>query len=446
MKNIPIFLFYLFIVLPNNLKSEVTIKFKRQKILKDDENLILHNTQFFVDYFIKNKYITDLYLGEPPQKIPGYLNPIQSGFYLTHKDCPSKVIYNYQSSSHYKLIEKTNYGNIILQRFTDVLYVEYINNNIFKKYDYEIFADTDLNNSICFNIGTKLLGKGEIVEDNLLNRLHKNKSIKSYYFSFDINEKNQEEMNYIYDIDIKNNEKGYTFIKASSYTKDNRQYLVWGFDFDILQLNKRIVYERQFRAEFNVNLGCIIGSSSFKESFDLILKEKNINVIKENYDNIYDLYTFNRPLNYEKLKSFTLNFYHKSLDYNFILDYNDLFYEKNDRIIFLIIFKEDKRDYWELGTPFLKRYKFIYNQDNKFIGFIKDNKENKFKDNEKGDNRKLKSTTKIVVLVVLLVVFIIILTLIFGFLIGKKMYKVRKNKTNELLELYDYNSKSEGNK
>ena len=84
------------------------------------------------------------------------------------------------------------------------------------------------------------------MEDNLLNRLHKNKSIKSYYFSFDINEKNTEEMNFIFDIDINNNEKGYTFIKASSYIKENRKYLVRGFDFDILMINKRIIYDKQF--------------------------------------------------------------------------------------------------------------------------------------------------------------------------------------------------------
>ena len=69
-----------------------------------------------------------------------------------------------------------------------------------------------------------------------------------------------------------------------------------------------------------------------------------------------------------------MNFYHKSLDYNFILDYNDLFFEKKDKICLLIIFKEDKKEYLELGTPFLKKYKIIYNPDNKFIGFINDNK------------------------------------------------------------------------
>ena len=443
MKNISIFLFYLFFLLQSKINSEIIIKFKRQNALNNLKNLISYNTNFFTDYFINNKFITNLYLGEPPQMIPGYLNPLQSGFYLTYKGCPSKTVYNFQNSKNYNLIDKKN----IINRFSDSLYIEYINNSYYKKYDYEIFADTELNNSICFNIGTKLLGEGEIVEDNLLNRLHKNKSIKSYYYSLDINEKNPEEMNFIFDIDINNNEKGYTFIKASSYYKEKRTYLVWGLDFDTIRFNNRISYEKYFRAEFNINLGCIIGSSFFKEVLDLFLKEKNINVIKDNSNNNYEIYYFNRPNNYDKLKDFTLTVYHKSLDYNFILDYNDLFYERQDKIFLLIIFKEDKRDYWELGAPFLKKYKFIYNPDNKFIGFIKDNKENKLNKSENnGVGENPKSTKKIIILVALLVIFIIILTLIFGFLIGKKMYKVRKNKTNELLELYDYNAKRENNK
>ena len=89
----------------------------------------------------------------------------------------------------------------------------------------------------------------------------------------------------------------------------------------------------------------------------------------------------------------------------------------------------------------MRKYHFIYNQDNKFLGFIKNDKENEFngKTNPENNNNK----TKIIFVVVLIIILIIIVTLFFGFLIGKKMYKVRKNKTNELLELYDYNSKSD---
>ena len=187
-------------------------------------------------------------------------------------------------------------------------------------------------------------------------------------------------MNFIYDIDINNNEKGYTFIKAISYTKDKRQYLVWGLDFDSLKLNNRIIYEKQFRAEFNFNLECIKGSSSFKEAFDLFLKEKNIFTIKQNYDNKYDIYIFNNKNDYNLLKDLTISFYHKSLDYNFTLDYPDFFYEKDERLYFLIKFNTDKKDIWEFGTPFLRKYKFIYNQDIKFIGFINDKKGKSFND------------------------------------------------------------------
>ena len=215
--------------------------------------------------------------------------------------------------------------------------------------------------------------------------------------------------------------------------------MVWGFDFDSLKLNNRIIYEKQFRAEFNFNLECIIGSSSFKEAFDLFLKEKNIFAIKQNYDNKYDIYIFNNKNDYNLLKDLTISFYHKSLDYNFTLDYQDLFYEKDERLYFLIIFNTDKKDIWEFGTPFLRKYKFIYNQDIKFIGFINDKKGKSFNDNNNNDKTNLKT---IIIIIVLVLILIIIGTLLFGFLIGKKMYKVRKSKTNELLELYDYNAQS----
>ena len=440
---IPIFLFCVLIYLPSHIKSEVVIKFNRQYSLYEYENLFLVNIQFFADYFINNKYLTDIYIGDPKQKIPGYLNPAQSGFYLTEKSCPSKVVYQYKNSWNYKLISKKEYGAVTIQRFYDAIHFEYANNTDFSEPNYEFFSDKNLNNSICVNIGTKLLGYGESVEDNLLNRLHSYKSINSYYFSYIYDSKNDDKLNYIFDIDIKNNEKKYTFIKASSYSKDNRQYLVWGLDFGSLKLNNHAIYEKQFRAELNINLGCIIGSSSFKDTFDSLLEKNNIDAFIQNYDNEYDIYIFNKKSDYNKLKNITLSFFHKSLDYNFTLNYQDLFYEKDEQFYFLIIFNNNQEDFWEFGAPFLRKYNFIYNQDNKFMGFIKDNKAEEFngKTNTGNNNNK----TKIILVIALIVILVIIVTLFFGFLIGKKMYKVRKNKTNELLELYDYNSKNDTN-
>ncbi len=408
---IPIFLFCFLIDLPSHIKSEVVIKFNRQYSLYEYENLFLVNIQFFADYFINNKYLTDIYVGEPKQKIPGYLNPAQSGFYLTEKSCPSKVVYHYKNSWNYKLINKKEYGAVTIQRFYDAIHFEYANNTDFSEPNYEFFSDKNLNNSICVNIGTKLLGNGEQVEDNLLNRLHNYKLINSYYFSFYFISKKFDKLNYIFDIDIKNNEKGYTFIKAISYSDEKRQYLVWGLDFDSLKFNNTIIHEKQFRAKFNINFGCIIGSSAFKERFDLILEEHNIKAFVQNYNNKYDIYIFNKREYYNKLNNFSLCFFHKSLDYNFTLDYQDLFYEVGDQIFFLIIFNSNQQDFWEFGAPFLRKYNFIYNQDNKFMGFIKNDKGNEFsgKTNQENNNNK----TKIIFVVVLIIIFIIISTLFF---------------------------------
>jgi len=52
-----------------------------------------------------------------------------------------------------------------------------------------------------------------------------------------------------------------------------------------------------------------------------------------------------------------------------------------------------------------------------------------------------KKNSKIVFIIILGVLFIAVLILLFGILIGKKIFSVRKIKVNELLELYDYKSK-----
>ncbi len=108
MKIKSLFLFFILNLLSGKFKSEITMKFKRQNKFNEFENLIHVNFQCFGDYFIKNKYTTDVYIGEPPQKIPAYLNPTQSGAYLTDSFCPIKEVYDYQSSKNYKLIEKKN--------------------------------------------------------------------------------------------------------------------------------------------------------------------------------------------------------------------------------------------------------------------------------------------------------------------------------------------------
>ena len=104
--------------------------------------------------------------------------------------------------------------------------------------------------------------------------------------------------------------------------------------------------EKQSRAEFNYNLGTIIGPSSFRDLFIKFLRKNEIMETIIEYNKKYYIYTFEDSV-YDKLKNFTIDFYHKEFDFHFILNYKDLFYEKFSKIYFLIVFNYKESNYWK---------------------------------------------------------------------------------------------------
>jgi hypothetical protein len=293
----------------------------------------------------------------------------------------------------------------------------------------------ELNQPLCLIFGTKLISYGEEVNDNFLYGLHKNNHIKSYYFSYDINTRNDDELTYIFDLDANETINGYTFIKTSSKTDGKKENLIWGLNFDKIYLDNDIFDEEQSKAEFDYNLGTLIGPSSFRDLFKKFLKKNEILEICIEYNKKYYIYTFEDSA-YDKLKNFTIDFYHKEYDFHFILNYNDLFYEKFSKIYFLIVFNYQENNYWKFGLPFFKKFKFIYNYDSKTIGFF-NNKNNDI--NENNNNNFFKSNSMIIIIIALVLILVLILIFI-GILIGKKLYQSRKIRTNELPDLYEYNS------
>lgn len=78
------------------------------------------------------------------------------------------------------------------------------------------------------------------------------------------------------------------------------------------------------------------------------------------------------------------------------------------------------------------------------MGFTNSNINNNIISYDKNINDKYKSS-KIICIVILGLVFAGVIILLFGILIGKKIFSVRKVKVNELLELYDYKAKDSEN-
>ncbi len=117
-----------------------------------------------------------------------------------------------------------------------------------------------------------------------------------------------------------------------------------------------------------------------------------------------------------------ISFVSNELNFDFEVDYKDLFKEINGKLYFLVAF-EDTREFkrWKLGTPFLKKYKFIYAQSNKLIGFyVKTSNDNNF-------------FGKIIWLFILLFIIIILIYIIIKIRVIK-----RKKRLNEVEDIYQY--------
>ena len=126
-------------------------------------------------------------------------------------------------------------------------------------------------------------------------------------------------------------------------------------------------------------------------------------------------------------KSFpNIYFYSEQLFFAFSLYSEDVFFEYNNKIYFLIVYKDSIKDYWKLGKIFLKKYPFMFDYDKKIISYVhlkkvwnqkKNTKKKKPNLNNDRNNNKKINNIKEYILLVLLVVGIFI-----GLYFGKRIW------------------------
>ena len=467
-------LIFLIIQLLNEVQSNIAIKFEKlYPINEESQNMAIGE---FVIKRIANEYVTEINIGEPPQKIPGFLRTKKYEFLISNDFCPQKAYYYKEKSKSFSYPTTLKDYNYV--KISETLH--FYSSPESKDYDvkienYTIYSRGQIIGSQCFYIGTQLLINRDEKDTNLIDGLHKKKYIKSYFYEYQI--KNEDEMFLILDLDDDfENTKKYKFIKPliTPYT-----YVInhqWGLTFQNLYLNAyNVSYDKETRAEFDINCGGILGNHHFEAYFKNFLKENDIYAeYSYEYEYEYKIYFFNKDnKGIEKIKNISLVFYNKELKYNFTFNYKDLILEKEKGYYFLIYFEFNKfRSNWRFGFPFFKKYHFVFNHDSKLMGFkcpngcsetnsnniyiknnnvyeIKDEKINNNNTNDilKNNNKELineeenrKFGFKIIIIMFLGIIFIVAVILFFGIFIGKKMFGVRKNKVNELLELYDYSS------
>ena len=125
---------------------------------------------------------------------------------------------------------------------------------------------------------------------------------------------------------------------------------------------------------------------------------------------------------------------------NFTLDYNDLFMEESNYVFCLLYFSSTTDRIWKLGKPFLKKYHFTFNYNEKYISFYlntddngKNNGNSEQNEGEKNEGDKNGGVSYVALVIIIIGTIILVLVvcfLVFKFFLYDKFF--RKKRTNEL--------------
>ena len=411
-------------------------------IIKEQNYSLIYE---YVNQRIDNPYMTTIKMGDPSQYLPAFLRTDEHNFYLSNYNCPKYTFYyRTMSKDFYYITPKEYFDDNEINEFyiKDSFFFEEYNNEIYneiKIFNYSLIVDNNLVGQQCIHIGSQVLLKPEEIGNNLIDVLFKNKYITSSLFEYKII--NDDEMYLLMGIELKEeNHNQFRFIEPITISESEfLHYKKWGLIFDNIDMNDyNTSYNQKSNAEFDISIGCFLGSTDFHEYFKKYLKEQQIFIEPKIGEQQYYFYFFDRNMNgVEKLQNFEISFYNKELNFSFIFDYSDLILEKRDGYYLLIAFERDFRSDWKFGYPFLKKYKFIFDIDSKLMGFYCDDKcppnKGQNTDNNKESNFNMKNP-----IIIISVVIISIIILIAGIFIGKKIYEVKKRRANELLDLYEF--------
>ena len=412
-KNIILFLFILqkFIILA---KHSIILQYKiyQPKILNNFTNEQIFGT---MDKFI---FYSVFEIGYPSKKIPIFYNFYNSSLSLHSQSNileSSDSNYNPKNSQSFKILN----GKI-----EEELIINTENGNTQKNF---LFLDKNIEQNEPYIYGQMgLQNFFEEYQNNKLKYPNFFEQLKSYgligTISFSINQTSENEgfININVEPDefapelYSNKNKYSTNVKGVTSKSINKygKYL-WNLDISLVYYknykNKLITinvphgeyHEDEYTAIINPEMGLIKGPHSYKnliddDFFNYFFGNEICGRSVENKKIFY----YCSPKYKKELKDKfpNLYFYHQEFNYTFELTFEDLFYEKNRIIYFLIyfdngLFGEDmfsEISEWILGRPFLNKFQFVFNVESNLISFYENtNGYTNFHINNDRNNNKL---------------------------------------------------------
>ena len=402
----------------------------------------------------ENSLLTEIKLGNPPQKVELKLELTEYIFYIGGKNsfCQNEFIES--NSETYKKISDILYFNTYSMREA------YLSSDLFYFYDKEkdskeinflLASETDK-----INYGGKL---GLNIQDtdtkkydnyNFIYILKTKEIIKDFYFFLKYNDDTSGNI-IIGDLPHNFDESYNSKYFKDMYISMSTNVLTWNINLDSVFVadnkdseNKKIVGEKIY-GYFKLELGIIIGTERYRLNLlnNFMTDKINKGLCFEDISAFYINYYCKEEVDIKQLNN--LYFYIKDLDYTFELNYKDLFYKAPDgNNYFLIYFNtdyssEDSSDYfWTFGEPLFKKYKLVFNQDIKRIGLYTNIINGDDEDNLKDKSFWARNKWYIILVIILFIVCGGLGLMIFLYL---KVLPKRKIKANELDDDFEYSSK-----
>ena len=433
----------------------------------------INSPRDIMDQENKKSFFTTFEIGSPIQKVPLIIKP-KTNFYLitsVHPVINTTIDKNYKKFNFSKhFFETYDFYN---ENKSETAIINWCRENEY--YNAEeccsvndgilMYKNINLEDKNIININFELMRN---VEDNITGEIGLNiyDEVGRFYNTFlGILKTNNliNNYNWYFDFDNWNDEKGKLVIGSlphedypNLYSEDDLLFTgsntlsrlsYMEMKFDKVYIIEKDVYISYYNenAELRYDSNIIIGDYSYGKyllgKIDYLLKsEKCFNdTIRdlEYYNNLSFYYCLNEKDIKNKLYEviIPIHFYSNNFNKTFEITNTDVLFEKGDYIYIGILFNDITRK-WSLGKVFTLKYKFIFNQENKKIGFYNGHKKEK---NNK--NKNYGTLLKILICIILSIILVFL-----GIKFGKILNKSRKKRANELLDEYDYSERDNENK
>ena len=391
------------------------------------QNYNLKNEKDFYNY-ITRPLISKIKLGNPKQEIELTIQFKENPFFL--KSYSSNGKYNENKSSTFKktseefeFIRETLFTDGFLSK--EKFYFKDYNNKDYTIEEFNFILATKFNSKTSkpFNacLGLTLLNKNQDMHFNFIYELKYLKKINSTIFSISyLNNKNGDLI--IGNLPNEyNNNFNYKNYKTTPAESDDKS-IFWNTLFDNFKINDKIVYNKSLGV-FDLNFQSFRFGQSVMKSFNEIFfnqyyKDNKCIQYKNEDGNILNI-VCDENINLKKFPK--IYFEHKTFNYSFEFNSDELFIKIDKKLYFLILFHSYNNDFI-LGEIFFKKYQIVFDQDNKLIGFY----------------GKIENNNHLFFKIAFLIFMIIIIGILLFFLYKYIILKPRKKRVNELEENFEY--------